>query len=85
MKKVKDKGARLVVVYFHWGSELETRPDEDQIYLAHLAIDQGADLVLGAHPHVIQPLETYKGHTICYSYNRVISAVALDGAAAVND
>lgn len=67
MKKVKDKGARLVVVYFHWGSELETRPDEDQIYLAHLAIDQGADLVLGAHPHVIQPLETYKGHTICYS------------------
>ncbi|WP_278675778.1 CapA family protein [Acidaminococcus fermentans] len=67
LEKVKDRGARLVVVYFHWGSELETRPDEDQVYLAHMAIDQGADLVLGAHPHVIQPVETYKGKTICYS------------------
>lgn len=67
LEKIKDRGARLVVVYFHWGSELETRPDEDQVYLAHMAIDQGADLVLGAHPHVIQPVETYKGKTICYS------------------
>ncbi len=67
LEKVKDRGARLVVVYFHWGSELETRPDEDQVYLAHMAIDQGADLVLGAHPHVIQPVENYKGKTICYS------------------
>ena len=67
LEKIKDRGARLVVVYFHWGSELEPRPDEDQVYLAHMAIDQGADLVLGAHPHVIQPVETYKGKTICYS------------------
>ena len=67
LEKLKDRGARLVVVYFHWSSELETRPDEDQVYLAHMAIDQGADLVLGAHPHVIQPVETYKGKTICYS------------------
>ncbi|MDY4146771.1 CapA family protein [Acidaminococcus fermentans] len=67
LTKVKERGARLTVVFFHWGSELETRPDEDQVWLAHLAVDQGADLVLGAHPHVIQPLETYKGRTICYS------------------
>ena len=67
LAKVKERGARLTVVFFHWGSELETRPDEDQVWLAHLAVDQGADLVLGAHPHVIQPLETYKGRTICYS------------------
>ena len=67
LTKVKERGAWLTVVFFHWGSELETRPDEDQVWLAHLAVDQGADLVLGAHPHVIQPLETYKGRTICYS------------------
>lgn len=67
LAKVKERGARLTVVFFHWGSELETRPDEDQVWLAHLAVDQGADLVLGAHPHVIQPLETYKSRTICYS------------------
>lgn len=67
LTKVKERGAQLTVVFFHWGSELETRPDEDQVWLAHLAVDQGADLVLGAHPHVIQPLETYKGRTICYS------------------
>lgn len=67
LTKVKERGARLTVVFFHWGSELKTRPDEDQVWLAHLAVDQGADLVLGAHPHVIQPLETYKGRTICYS------------------
>lgn len=67
LAKVKERGARLTVVFFHWGSELETRPDEDQVWLAHLAVDHGADLVLGAHPHVIQPLETYKGRTICYS------------------
>lgn len=67
LAKIREKGARLKVVYFHWGSELETHPDEDQVWLAHLAVDHGADLVLGAHPHVIQPLETYKGKTICYS------------------
>jgi poly-gamma-glutamate capsule biosynthesis protein CapA/YwtB (metallophosphatase superfamily) len=67
MKKVKEQGARLIIVYFHWGSELETHPDEDQRYLAHTAIDHGAHLVLGSHPHVIQGLETYNGRTICYS------------------
>jgi poly-gamma-glutamate capsule biosynthesis protein CapA/YwtB (metallophosphatase superfamily) len=67
LKKVKEQGAQLIIVYFHWGSELDTYPDEDQRYLAHTAIDNGAHLVLGSHPHVIQGTETYNGRTICYS------------------
>jgi hypothetical protein len=67
LEKVKNKGAKLIVVYFHWGTELDAYPDENQRYLAHLAIDHGAHLVLGSHPHVIQGVETYKGRKICYS------------------
>ena len=67
LQKLKAEGAQLLVVYFHWGTELAAVPDPDQVYLAHLAIDSGADLVLGAHPHVLQGVETYKGKKICYS------------------
>ncbi|MDY2738625.1 MAG: CapA family protein [Acidaminococcus sp.] len=67
LEKVKRKGARLIICYFHWGTELEPYADEDQRDLAHLAIDHGAHLVLGAHPHIVQGTETYKGRRIIYS------------------
>lgn len=67
LEKVKRKGARLIICYFHWGTELEPYADEDQRDLAHLAIDYGAHLVLGAHPHIVQGTETYKGRRIIYS------------------
>jgi poly-gamma-glutamate synthesis protein (capsule biosynthesis protein) len=51
------KRADLVVVWFHWGIELETTPDERQRELAQAALGAGATLVLGAHPHVLQPIE----------------------------
>lgn len=56
-----------LVVSFHWGVEYMKRPTERQKTLAHLCIDNGADLVLGHHPHVLQPVETYKGRPIAYS------------------
>lgn len=64
---LKDQGAQLIVVSFHWGSEKENYPDDIQKSLAHTAIDEGADLVLGHHPHVLQGIETYKGKKIVYS------------------
>ena len=63
----KQQGAKLVIVAFHWGTEKATEPDETQKSLAHTAIDCGADLVVGHHPHVLQAIEYYKGKYIAYS------------------
>ena len=65
--KVQADGAQLIVVIFHWGNETETVPDSNQTTLGHMAIDLGADLVCGHHPHVLQGIETYKGKNIVYS------------------
>lgn len=51
------RSADVVVVYFHWGEERTFRPNERQRALARLALSSGATVVLGAHPHVLQPLE----------------------------
>ncbi len=57
----------LVIVNFHWGNELDYHPTDNQIKMGRLAVDSGADLVLGHHSHRIQPIEQYKGVYICYS------------------
>lgn len=56
-----------VVVSFHWGGELETRPKPYQVAAARRAIDAGADVVIGHHPHVLQGVERYNGGVIFYS------------------
>jgi poly-gamma-glutamate synthesis protein (capsule biosynthesis protein) len=56
-----------VVVSFHWGTEMATTPKPYQVTVAHRAIDAGADLVLGHHPHVLQGAERYRGGVIFYS------------------
>ena len=67
IKAVEDQGAQIVIVSFHWGLERENYPTENQVNLAHSAIDNGADLVLGHHPHVLEGIEVYKGKNIVYS------------------
>lgn len=67
IKKAKDMGAELIILSIHWGVEKATAPNADQIDAAHTAIDCGADLVIGTHPHVLQGFEKYKGRYICYS------------------
>ena len=64
---VKEAGAQIIVTAFHWGTEKSTQPDETQQSLAHTAIDLGADLVVGHHPHVLQGIEQYRGKYIAYS------------------
>ncbi|MBU4386081.1 MAG: CapA family protein [Actinobacteria bacterium] len=61
-----------VVASFHWGVELQTSPTGEQRNLAHLAVDSGADLVLGHHPHVVQGFELYKNRLISYSLGNFI-------------
>lgn len=57
----------IVIVNFHWGNELMYYPTNNQIKMGHLAVDSGADLVLGHHSHRIQPIEQYNGVYIAYS------------------
>jgi len=71
IKYAKER-AHVVVVSIHWGVEYEKTPTERQITFAHLAIDSGASLVFGHHPHVIQPVEEYKGGYIFYSLGNFV-------------
>ncbi len=64
---VKKKGAKLILVNFHWGVETKYTPSTQQKELGHHAIDAGANLVIGHHPHRIQPVEYYNGCYILYS------------------
>lgn len=66
------KKADFTIVSFHWGKELSDRPTPGQRALAHLAIDSGADLVLGHHPHVLQGVESYKNGVIAYSLGNFV-------------
>ncbi len=61
-----------LIVFTHWGIEYVTQENADQIGFAHAAIDAGADFVVGAHPHVRQPSETYRGKPIVYSLGNFV-------------
>jgi poly-gamma-glutamate capsule biosynthesis protein CapA/YwtB (metallophosphatase superfamily) len=67
ISKLRKRGVKLVIVSFHWGVERSNYPTRVQFALGHHAVNQGADLVLGHHPHVIQGIEQYKGKFIVYS------------------
>lgn len=64
---LKEQGAQIILVHFHWGNEREYVPTDSQKSLARYTIDSGADLVLGHHPHVVQGIEEYNGKFIVYS------------------
>ncbi len=62
----------ILVVTFHYGEEYQKEPNEDQRYISRRAIDWGADIVIGHHPHVTQPVEEYEGGYIAYSLGNFI-------------
>ncbi len=64
---LRQRGAAVVIPYFHWGIEAVHEPYEVQRDLARVAIDAGADAVIGTHPHVLQSMDVYKGKLIAYS------------------
>ena len=67
IKALKKEGADIIVACMHWGEEYYYVPNQDQIIIARAAIDAGADIVYGHHPHVLQKIEEYKDGIIFYS------------------
>jgi poly-gamma-glutamate synthesis protein (capsule biosynthesis protein) len=66
------KKADIVVVSFHYGEEYFSKPTQFQISISHSAIDSGANLVIGHHPHFVQPIEKYKSGWIAYSLGNFV-------------
>lgn len=64
--------ADVIVVSFHWGIEYESLPNATQQMLAYAAIDAGADIILGHHPHVLQGIEFYNKGVIAYSLGNFV-------------
>ena len=72
MQSLRARGADLVVFNYHWGIERSYHSDPTQQAIGRYCIDQGADLVIGHHPHVVQEIETYKGKQIAYSLGNLV-------------
>ncbi len=80
----------LLIVSPHWGIEYDTRPTEKMIKWAHQFIDDGADVVIGAHPHVVGEIEEYKDRRIYYSlgnfaFDQYFSQATMAGLAVMID
>lgn len=63
----EEENCDIVIVSLHWGTEEEMLQNAGQINLAKAAINAGADLIWGHHPHVVQPIHFYKGKPVFYS------------------
>lgn len=72
IKYFQDNNTDLIIMTYHWGIEREYNQNEVQENIARHAIDSGADLVLGHHPHVLQGIENYKGKYIVYSLGNFV-------------
>lgn len=74
VNKIKDAKSKndLAIVYTHWGNEYELVQSEIQQKIAHSFVEAGADLIIGTHPHVVQPLEIYKKKAIFYSLGNFV-------------
>lgn len=66
VKEMRENGVQFIVASYHWGEMKTHTPNEQQKRMAHFAIDNGVDLVVGHHAHVLQGIENYKGKPIVY-------------------
>ena len=67
ISKLRDAGAEVIIAAFHWGAEGAYRPNGTQEFFGRAAIEAGADIVYGHHPHVLQRIEQYQDGVIYYS------------------
>jgi poly-gamma-glutamate synthesis protein (capsule biosynthesis protein) len=72
IEALREQGCQLVIVSMHWGRELHAQPELGQRTIGKGLIDAGADVVYGHHPHVIEPIQVYKGKPIFYSTGNFI-------------
>ncbi len=78
MAAMKAEGAEAIIVYLHWGNEYETKPNAYQTQMANRLCEMGVDVIVGGHPHKIQPLELITAEngnqTVClYSMGNILS------------
>lgn len=67
LEEAKKHNPQLIILNVHWGIERNATPEPEQVEFAHMAIDNGVDLILGHHPHVLQGIEKYRDRYIVYS------------------
>ena len=72
IRKLQDAGCHYIVYTCHFGTEYETQHNELQTLMAHTAIEAGAHLVIGHHPHVVQGIEEYRDGLIFYSLGNLV-------------
>ena len=71
--EARRRGARCVAVCIHWGNEYERKPNKTQRTIARNLRQAGADLIIGSHPHVVQPYEADSTHAVFYSLGNFVS------------
>ena len=67
LDEIKKQSPDFIIYSLHWGNEYITWPSLSQVDLAHELIDKGVNIIIGHHPHVVQPVEKYNGGVILYS------------------
>lgn len=67
IEEARQNGAKCIIVIIHWGIENHPLHDDNQKEIGRWLVDEGVDIVIGHHPHCVQPIEEYKGHYIFYS------------------
>jgi poly-gamma-glutamate synthesis protein (capsule biosynthesis protein) len=71
IKYLKDNRSDLIIATFHWGNEYQPQPSKRQREIAELCFSEGADMVVGTHPHILQPIEVFElnGRVIMAAYS----------------
>lgn len=64
---LKENNCDLIIASMHWGIEYDYEQSKEQVKMGHFLIDNGVDLVIGHHPHIVQGIEKYKNKYIVYS------------------
>lgn len=75
LAKAREQNPDAIIVFMHWGDEYQTQPNKSQKQLASFCFDNGATLVIGSHPHVLQPMEWDKNSNqlVAYSLGNFVS------------
>ena len=72
VQEARENGSSIIIAYLHYGNEYSRSPNDNQVKISHELIDDGADIVIGAHTHVTQGVEMYKGKPIFYNLGNFI-------------
>ena len=69
----KQENPDIIIVFMHWGEEYELAPNSEQVRLANLLFDNGVNVILGSHPHVLQKMENTEKGFVIYSLGNFVS------------